>query len=350
MKRVLTLVPLILQAVAGGCTVRRGMFWAQGAAYASALLVFALGVSVSAEPNELLGKELRVNGVNRHYWVYVPQGKKVGAPMPAVFVLHGGGGTDAETLSDWFGFNEIADREGFIVVYPKGLHGEWNDGKEKSIRPFKDTTAVDDVGFISAVIDECVREFGVDEDRVYVTGLSNGGMMAHRLGIEIGKRLAAIAPLISNIALPIAGEEPAAPLSVLIMNGTEDPIFLLEGGELSVLGYEFGKVLSTEESLAYWLKANDITSEPERVMLPDTAPDDECRIERLTYRQEGGSLEVLLYVVEGGGHSVPGIDAPDRPRLIGRKCMDIHAAEVVWQFFKRHKRSTAGRAAAAPPG
>jgi len=316
------------------------------AVWVSALLCLLAFVSPAAiwaappENNELIKRKLQVGNLTRFFWVHLPGGTKPGTPSPLVFVLHGAGGAGAKLMSRRYGFNAIADRERFIVVYPYGVDGQWNDGRGRTVRHAKDNSSVDDVGFIDAIIDELASEFTVDRRRIYVTGMSNGGMMTYRLGIELGSKLAAIAPMIANIPVNIANEKAGSPLSVLIMNGTDDPLIPWKGGQVRVLGSEYGEVVSTEQSVRYWLDCNKIPSEPERVLLPDIAPNDGCRVELLTYRKEDSPLEVLLYAVWGGGHNIPGSKTVEMRRLLGRKCMDINASEIIWKFFKRHALSS----------
>jgi len=191
------------------------------------------------------------DGTERSYFVHYPGDKPPPNPKPVLFVLHGGGGADAEEMARRTGINRIADREDFLVVYPMGIDGQWNDGRGKTFRQAKDNTHVDDVGFIGEVIHTLVRKGHADPSRIYVMGLSNGGMMTYRLGIELGDRLAAIAAVIANLPENIAQRKPVRALPVLIMNGTEDPMMPWNGGAVRVLGREFGSVLSTEQTVRY---------------------------------------------------------------------------------------------------
>lgn len=285
-------------------------------------------------------RTLQHAGMTRSYAVHYPGNRKPDHPLPLVFALHGAGGADARSMSRSIGFNAIADREGFILVYPQGLDGNWNDGRGKVFKRRKDISQVDDVGFISGVIDRFVGSGEADSSRVYVTGVSNGGMMTHRLGIELAEKLAAIAPVIANIPANLANRKPARPLAVLIMNGTEDPIIPWAGGDLRKLGRDYGRVLSTEQSVKYWADAAQlILSQGRKQLLADRVPDDRCQVSVDTYRAVGREAEVVLYSIIGGGHTVPGSNIPDFKRLVGPKCMEINAAQVIWDFFKKHPRN-----------
>lgn len=292
--------------------------------------------SGAAIKDELLQQTITVAGTERTYYVHYPRNQQPATPRALVFVLHGGGGADAETMASRTGMSAIADREGFVVVYPAGVDGQWNDGRGKTFRRAKDNSDVDDVGFISTVIDRFVQSGVADGRRVYAMGMSNGGMMTHRLGIELGDKLAAIAAVIANLPANLQQEPPQRPLPVLIMNGTKDPMMPWSGGAVHVLGRDYGEVLSTEATLRYWLSAAKLQSTPVMAQLEDRAPRDGCRAEEVSYRQEGRAEEVVLYRMVGGGHNLPGGNTPDRPRLLGPKCLDINGAEVIWSFFKRH--------------
>lgn len=313
------------------------------------LMTFGLvaGAEAKAKP-DLLHETLTHGGLGRTYSLYFPNGVLADRPRPLVFVLHGGGGSDAKTMAHRTGLNSIADREGFLVVYPAGIDGQWNDGRGKTFRRAKDNTGVDDVGFISSIIDLLVNEGQADPDRIYVMGLSNGGMMTLRIGIELGAKLAGIASGIANLPVLLSDKRPVQPLSVLMMNGTDDPLVPWEGGAVHILGKDYGEVLSTEQTVQYWVDRAGLPSFPSSRMLPDTTPTDGCRVEVVTYKKEGEPLEVILYAMKGGGHNLPGGNTPDRPRLIGRKCMDINGAEVIWEFFKKHSRATQGDPTTVP--
>jgi len=276
------------------------------------------------------------NGLERTYFVYYPTEVVPAGPKPLVFVLHGGGGADAQEMAKRTGMNRIADRENFIVVYPYGMDGQWNDGRGKAFRRVRDNTNVDDVGFIAAVIDVLVGNGQADPTRVYVMGLSNGGIMAYRLGIELGDRLAAIAAIIANLPENISGQKPVRPLPVLIMNGTDDPMMPWKGGAVRVFGKEYGNVLSTDQTVRYWVDRARLPLAPKTRVLEDRFKKDRCTVEIEEYREGDNPVEVVLYRIKGGGHQLPGGNTPDRPLLLGRKCMDINGPEVIWSFFKKH--------------
>lgn len=298
----------------------------------------------------LLRATIHHDAMERVYYIHFPRGSPRKQPKPAVLVLHGGGGADAPTMASRTGMNEIADRENFVAVYPQGIDGQWNDGRGKTFRRAKDNTHIDDVGFIGAVIDRLTAESYADPDRIYVMGLSNGGMMTHRLGIELGRRLAAIAAIIANLPVNLGGQRPADSPPVLIMNGTADPMMPWNGGPVRVLGQEYGEVLSTDETVLFWTRAAQLPSKPKTEKIENRDKNDGSTVEVDTFSAAGNSREVILYRIVGGGHQLPGGNTPDRPQLLGPKNMDIHGAEAAWAFLRRHRLRERHSAGASPAG
>ena len=149
-------------------------------------------------PSGLQLLRIDVDGVERSYYLHLPPAYKSSLKLPLVLVLHGGGKGDGLTPAKHLGFTSLADSNNFIVVYPNGIDGYWRDGRGYTHRGKRDTS-VDDVGFISKLIDHLVRENKTDPKRVYVTGISNGGMMTLRPGCELSSKLAAIAPIAASI-------------------------------------------------------------------------------------------------------------------------------------------------------
>ena len=287
---------------------------------------------------ELVFRKMQAGGLERSYYLYLPPRHESAGKLPVVFVLHGGGRGDGDEVARWTGYRRLADRENFIAVYPNGMDAQWNDGRVKTFGRAKENAEVDDVGFISALIDLIVRDFRGDPERVYVTGLSNGGMMALRLGCEISSKLAAIAPVIANMPENTYGTcMPENKLPVLLMNGTDDPLVPWNGGFVGYFGKRRGKVVSTNETIQFW-KTHNGCSSGIVAWLPDRDRKDGSRVRVTTWKNRGGSCEVVLYRIEGGGHTFPGSDVPRRRLLLGRKNNDIDGPEVIWSFFRKHKR------------
>jgi polyhydroxybutyrate depolymerase len=287
------------------------------------LLGFGPGGHAAAQgPEE--GHTLVHQGIERHYLLHVPDAVRY--PAPLVIVLHGGGGNAAQIRADNH-FDRVADEHGFIAVYPEGVDHFWNDGAA-----FR-ASEVDDVGFIAALIDAVSAEQPVDPARVYATGISNGGFMSLHLACALSDRITAIAAVTSSLRpfdqVPC---QPDQPVGVLIMNGTDDPLVPYDGGTVTVLGTQRGEVLSTDETVAFWVQTNGCQDSPREVALRNTALLDGTRVFRTAYTE--CAMPVTRYRVQSGGHTWPGA----RPSLVlgpivGRTSHDIDASEVIGDFF-----------------
>jgi polyhydroxybutyrate depolymerase len=273
-------------------------------------------------------------GLQRTYNVHVGSSYDKTRPTPLLIVLHGGGGT-GQGMVKLTGFNAVADRESLIIVYPDGFEKHWNDGR--GVQWQAQIENVDDVGFISALIDHLSDELNIDAKRVYVTGISNGGMMSHRLGCELSQKITAIAPVASNIPVNMASIwAPSRPVSVLIINGTEDPLVPWAGGEIRLGRNTFGIVLSVSDTVKFWVGKDQCSPSPTITQLSDKDPSDGTTVRKEVYGGCENGAEVVLYAVEGGGHTWPGGLQYLPESIIGRTSRDFDASEVIWQFFKEH--------------
>jgi polyhydroxybutyrate depolymerase len=283
-------------------------------------------------------RTLTFGGLERSYRFERPAAKD-GEPAPVVLVLHGGGGTARSMERVTFGaWNQLAAREGFVVVYPQGLENHWNDGRGIAGYRSHDEN-VDDVGFLLAVVDALAKEFPVDTRRVYSLGISNGGMMSLRLACERPERVAAIGVVAAALSEKLAAVcAPARPVSVLVLNGTDDPLVPYGGGEVGFGRRRLGRVLSTPDTVKFWTEKNGCAVAPTVVAEPDRDPDDRTTVRRETYSGCRESAEVVLVRIDGGGHTWPG-GAPYLPEfVVGRVSRELDAAQVLWDFFRKHAR------------
>lgn len=279
---------------------------------------------------------IRWGGLERTYRIYVPPSHNITKPMPLVIVLHGGGGNGErmERLS-LGGFNTLSDKEGFIAVYPDGIEKHWNDGREK-VRYRAHREKIDDVGFLSALIDELVKQQNVDDKRVYITGFSNGAMLSNRLACELTGKIKAIVPVAGNMPYDLTPHcSPSKPISVLMISGTKDLMMPWEGGEARFNRLEFGRVQSVAETIKFWVAHNRCMPQPVITWEPDKVPQDDTRVRKEAYGGCRNGTEVILYAIDGGGHTWPGGSQYLPERVIGRTSKDINANEVVWNFFKK---------------
>jgi len=275
------------------------------------LFLAALSVSIARCQTEPPLSTIEQGGLKRTYRLYTPSKLDRSRPAPLVLVLHGSGGASAGMVRTTH-FNDVADAHGFLVAYVDGFEKHWND-----LRGIPEWSAqrdnVDDVGFFAALIGKLTGKGGADPRRVYVTGISNGGLMTHRLGCELADKLTAIAPVVRTFTRSLAeGCHPARPLPVLMFFGTADKLVPFEGG-IQKMGSKETPVLSAHETIAKCAALDGCETSPKVTK--------EGKTESREYSQCRAHTRVTAYVLEGGTHSWP----PD-------------ASETIWKFFDQSFR------------
>jgi polyhydroxybutyrate depolymerase len=301
------------------------------------------GLAVSALAGDPAARDLsrtiKVGTLERSFLVHVPpqaQARDRAQPAPVVIALHSGGGR-ARAFAGFTGFNKISDAEGFIVVYPEGIDGNWNDGRSRvGNRALVDD--INDVGFILAIPEALAKDYAVDAKRIYVVGMSNGGMMALRAACDAADKIAAVAAVAASLPVRMKPRcNPSAPISVLLMNGSEDPVMPWRGGELRLGLDRLGRVISTDDTATFWAEHDDCVTTPGVEDLPNKDPGDNSIVRRAVYPGCRGT-EVVLYTVDRGGHTWPGGPQYLPQAVVGRVNRDIDASAVIWDFFKRQAR------------
>lgn len=282
-------------------------------------------------PRALARDWFDIDGRTRTYSLYVPP---MPPPSPAVLlVLHasGGDGDRVRVLTAGLA-EEEADRLGFVVVYPDGVDGGWN-GCRRSAPYRANTENVDDVRFLRSIVNRLDDSYGVDASRVWALGFSNGGHLAMRLALEAPDDFAAVAAIAAS--LPTEEEldcvASGRPASVMIVNGTADPISPFEGGEVRTEGAgRIGVVRSSVESARYFA---DLIEAPEEPQLTLASSSEGSRVE--IARWSGGEgREVVLVSVQDGGHTIPGSPAAFPPEF-GAVDRGFDALAAAIEFFRR---------------
>ncbi len=298
-------------------------------------------VAPAPYPPGLASGSLQVGGVTREFRVYTPAGM-TGSPKALVLVLHGGGGIGlgianpgAHPLSV---FRDVADREGFVVVYPGGLPAldgspGWNDCRSDN----QTSSQADDIGFLNALIERLRSQYGLPGARVFMAGGSNGAQMTLSYAMAGPANVAAVASSNGNMAkTPKTGACSASPprrLPVLMVHGTADPAMPYAGGCVANLGGNCnrGQVISAEATRDVWRQANGATGTPvQTVFNGDTS--DPGPANRLVY---SGPSHVEWWRMDGGGHPVASqkVLVPTSTES-GPQNRDVEFAEIAWAFFK----------------
>lgn len=314
---------------------------------------WALRITTMPEPDlpgTVRQASLEWESRQRTYRYYRPRSPAPSPPI--VFVLHGSMG-DGEQIRGMTGyeFDRLADRYGFLAVYPDGFERHWNGCRKQG--PYAaNELDVDDVGFLRAIATELEKREGADPARVFATGFSNGGHMAIRLALEAPDFVRAVAPIAASLPtdenLGCTPSDAAVP--ILLINGTEDPMNPYGGGTVALYGVwgNRGTVRSSLDTARVFARNAGYTRDPEVIPLPDRRRDDGSFI--LHHRWVAPEMpEVGLYAVVGGGHTIPHPVAR-LPRLLGRTNADVDAADEIWAFFARASAAPNPPPGAAPGG
>jgi len=277
-------------------------------------------------------------GIERRWLLHRPGGLPPGR-CPLLLMFHGAGAT-AELAVRQTGWSRLADREGFLVAYPEGTARDpsapptfrlnpqaWNDGSGRGHTARQQT---DDPGFVAALLERLAEEEPVDPRRVYACGFSNGASFTFRLGAEMPRRLAAIAPFAGHCWVTPARLEPAVPLLYVV--GDADPLNPIEGGEITTPWATREYHPAPRASFDRWAAA--LGFDPARA-----EPASEPGLGRWRHGPRADGAEAEFLVVEGLGHVWPGGARFLPAKLVGRASDRLRGTEAAWAFLARHERS-----------
>jgi poly(3-hydroxybutyrate) depolymerase len=338
-------------------------------------------------------EKVTVDDVDRNFMVRLPRGYDPKQHYPVVILLHGMN-QDMDDIERLTRFDELADKDGIIAVYPAALHGRWNVGahpQERRPMPMgpgrrgrygggypgggypgggypggggggggggypggggggypgggggqqrepseeRRLAPADDIAFFNQMLDQLGTKFSVDTSRIYAAGLSEGGFMSLRLGCALSDRIAAVAAV--GAAMPKTMIcLPARPVPLVMINGTSDPVVPYGGGTEQNLDLA---VVSVEDSAKAWAKIDRCADKPEHSKLPakekggmETKTD--------TYNGCQQNAQVMLYSVKGAGNTWPGGEQFEPENTIGKTSQDVNANEVIWNFLVTRKLDT----------
>jgi polyhydroxybutyrate depolymerase len=317
--RVAASTAVILLLLLAGCGTFRGTSTSPGSTASVSPGPATSQPSGSADTGGTQVRSISVGGVPRSYRLHVPS--RLDADPALVIMLHGAMGS-AQTAELAYGWDAQADTSGFIVAYPDGQDRVWNAG---DCCGAASRTAVDDVGFISAVVGQLQSEFGVPPPRTFAAGMSNGAMMAYRLACDTSL-FAAIAPVSGTIVTSCAHPTPT---SVIHIHGTDDPTVQMDG----VVGSGPGQVqgLPVVDAVGVFRAADECgpsVTTTQGVVTTDTA---NCAQGR----------EVTLMTIQGGTHHWPGDRSPASLGTGGASGASgapetLDATATIWDFFNAH--------------
>lgn len=293
--------------------------------------------STAARPRGDLGKHtIIVDTRERSYLLYTPETAGTdNLPRPLVLVFHGGGGTSRGIAREvGRSLHAIADRDGFYVAYPNAVDKIWDFGAGTISESLG--VRVDDRAFFAALLDELTGTTPIDQHRVFATGISRGGQASYFVACAFPDRIRAIAPVAMPMPVFMLDLCPdARNIGVAVINGTADPLVPYHGGQITVGRRERGEVMSTDDTIAFWRGRNSCAAEPTAEAVLDPATD-RMQVVKTSWESCEGE-PVLLYRVEGGGHTWPS-GSQYLPRfVVGRVNHDIDGATEIWQFFARFR-------------
>jgi len=265
-------------------------------------------------------KRIKVGDISRSYILYVPKSIDKTKPTPLVFNFHGGGMKASEQML-YTEMNTTAEKNKFIVIYPKGIKGNWNVGFDMDY-----DKGTDDVSFVKSILKEIKESYTIDTNSIFATGLSRGGFFTYRLAIEMPEVFSAIAPVGAPMPLEVKNKHIVKDkLAVMLIQGKADSLVKFKGKTKAYL--------SAEETIEYWVKHNENKGVVKTKSID--VIDDETQVTIQTYK---GKYGVALITIKNGGHTWPGANDFNIGYLLGKTTHDIHANDLIWDFFVTNKR------------
>jgi polyhydroxybutyrate depolymerase len=284
------------------------------------ILLLLIGFSFTISAQQTIDKSIMHDGIQRDYILYIPAIYDGNTDVPLVLNFHGFG-SNANEQMHYGDFRDIADTEGFLLVHPEGtlLNGEqhWNVGN------FTTGSTADDVGFTEALIDQLANLYAINLDRVYSTGMSNGGFMSFLLACQLSEKIAAIASVTGSMT-PYTYDACSTqhPTPILQIHGTSDSVVPYDG--------DITWTLSIVDVLSFWINYNNCDTNPTITTFPDIYPLDGSTVDHFIYSGGDNGVTTEHMKVIGGDHTWPG-SAFNFPGTN----YDMNASMEIWQFFSR---------------
>jgi len=289
------------------------------------LLASLAAITFSCGKYAYVMDEVEENGIVHHelkrtYLLHIPEGYSSEKKYPLIFVLHGIT-SRAKAIAAFSGFNDLADEKGFIVCYPQGVGRSWGVDIPVGKAGRKN---IDDVSFISALLDSLSLRYSIAEDSIFSCGISNGGFMSTKLACNMPGTFAGIGLVCSNMFEPtekfcINPDE----TGVVFFGACDDPFLNYLGGsekeKFPTTGYPGG--------VDFWMTENNCLDMMDSITI-DNLPDDKTAVEKYTHCEK-----IVLYEIRGGGHGWPGRDKVFKENIFGRVTREIDASEEIVKFF-----------------
>jgi polyhydroxybutyrate depolymerase len=272
--------------------------------------------------------KLTNQGRLRTYYFYVPKTYNKNHSMPLVLVFHGDAGT-GYSISNVTRFNSLAEKKKFIVVYPDGIDKKWNLRGNPRGR-------IDDVLFVSALIDHLKQQINIDQHKVYATGFSKGGILTQALACKLSNKIAAFASVAGSLPVRLKPNcQPETPISMLMINGTKDRDVLYEGDDHT----QRGALVSISDMGSFWRSHDKCSVSAKSPQAHGTSLSKNSQVKTSWYSHCQGNSEVVQLAVVNGGHFWPGGTSTDSSINKFNAKLKLNASQTIWDFFQRHTLS-----------
>ncbi len=285
-------------------------------------LLFCLLLASALSGQSTISGSIQSGGLTRDYILYVPAAYTGNTAVPLVFNLHGYTSNNVEQLF-YADFRPIADTANFLIVLPNGtLDAQGN----RFWNTFLGNSSVDDVAFMRDLLNTLQTSYNIDANRVYSTGMSNGGFLSYSLACEMNDRIAAIASVTgSMIQSKLNACNPARPIPVMEIHGTADDVVPYNGAPLATF-------VAIPTLISKWVDFNHCNPTPSITLIPNINTTDGCTAERQLYTGGDKGSTVEHYKITGGGHTWPGAAFN-----IGVTNQDFSACKEIWRFFRQYR-------------
>ena len=285
--------------------------------------------------------EIEHDGIIRYFDVFVPL---LLENNPALVIqLHGGTQSKDALYDNHAGaskyWKEVAEKNNFLLIVPNGIDTKTGNAKEGNLnwndcRNHSKEIQADDVGFISKIIDWSIANYKVNDKKVFVTGVSNGGLMCYRLALEIPNKITAIAVFNANLYKESECKNTNIPIPVMIVNGVKDKFMPFYGGKTK---FKNEDALSSQETLIFWIKNNFQGSYTPKIEITKLGKTSKKTITYTIYEPENYKFQIRYYEIGNGGHTMPGMKyvlPKFIQRMVGKQNQEVEGAEIAWNFFK----------------
>jgi polyhydroxybutyrate depolymerase len=295
---------------------------------AIALLALLGAQTLASAPVQAFTGRLNIEvGGQKRTAVFVEPERLKRSPRTTIIVLHGANNGSGRRIQTNLGLDDMLRASGAVAIYPDALDGAWN---------VTGGAGPDAAGSLKALAARLVADGVADRRKIFLIGVSTGGMLALRIGCQSPDYLAGLGALIAALPAKLLADCKPGPLPFLLMNGTANPLVPYQGGPVKLPGFK-EEVASAEATLALFAAANDCSSQRNLKEFPDRDPDDGSRV--VLERPSGCKHIVELVRIEGGGHTLPGRPArADRGQSVGAQNRDVNVSRLIAEFVRRSER------------